>query len=157
MNILVLSDTHGNYPLALKALEKAGRVDRIFHLGDGVDDARIIEEISGCTIFKVAGNCDLSAPEPREILVEVAGNLILATHGDTYNVKAGLTLLHRKAVSVNARIVLYGHSHTGFTGHLGEILFVNPGCLRYRWPNPGYALVTVEAGIASASLHAVEP
>lgn len=153
----MLSDTHGNFPLAFKALEKAGRVDRIFHLGDGVDDARIIEEITGYGIIKVSGNCDLSASEPREIMTEYAGKLIFATHGDTFNVKSGLTPLHRKAVSENAQIVLYGHTHIGFTGLLGDILFVNPGCLRYRWPNPSYALVTVNAGIASASLFSAGP
>jgi uncharacterized protein len=152
MKLLILSDTHGNYPLAIKALEMAGRIDQIFHLGDGIDDARIIEEITGHRIIKVPGNCDLSAPEPRQILTVLAGKLILVTHGDTYNVKAGLALLHKKACQVNAGIVLYGHTHVGYTGELDGMLFVNPGCFRYKWPITSYAIISIDAGRASARI-----
>jgi putative phosphoesterase len=157
MNILVLSDTHGNYPLAIRALEEAGRVDLIFHLGDGIEDARFIEEITGHSIIKIPGNCDLSVPEPREILMSAGGKTIFATHGDAYNVKGGLDLLHRAAARKNARIVLFGHTHVAYAGVLDGILFVNPGCLRYRWPTTSYAVVTVRAGSPSAKIFPLEP
>jgi len=156
MRMLVLSDSHGNYPLALKAIEKAGRVDRIVHLGDGIEDARIIEEIVGFPIIKVPGNCDLSAPEPRELLTVSGGVRILATHGDAYHVKSGLTALHRRAVSQEARVVLYGHTHIALAEEMEGILFVNPGCLRYRWPDPSCAVVTLRPGKASALILPVE-
>jgi len=152
MKLLILSDTHGNYPLAIKALEMAGQIDQIFHLGDGIDDARIIEEITGHRIIKVPGNCDLSAPEPRELLTVLAGKLIFVTHGDNYNVKAGLALLHKKACQENADIVVYGHTHVGYAGELDGILFVNPGCLRYKWPITSYAIISIDAGRASAGI-----
>jgi putative phosphoesterase len=152
MKLLILSDTHGNYPLAIRALELAGRIDQVFHLGDGIDDARIIEEITGHNIIKVPGNCDLTATEPREVLTVLAGKTIFATHGDSYNVKAGLGLLHKKACQENAGIVLYGHTHVGYTGELDGILYVNPGCLRYKWPVTSYAIISIDAGRASAGI-----
>jgi putative phosphoesterase len=130
----------------------AGQIDRIFHLGDGIDDARIIEEITGHRIIKVPGNCDLSAPEPREILTVLAGKLFLVTHGDDYNVKSGLALLHKKACREHAGIVLYGHTHVGYVGELDGMLFVNPGCLRHKWPVTSYAIVSINAGKASARI-----
>ncbi len=152
MKLLILSDTHGNYPLAIKALEMAGQIDQIIHLGDGIDDARIIEEITGHRIIKVPGNCDLSAPEPRELLTVLAGKLFLVTHGDNYNVKAGLARLHKKACDENADIVLYGHTHASFAGELDGMLFVNPGCLRYKWPITSYAIISIDADRASARI-----
>jgi predicted phosphodiesterase len=129
MRFLIISDTHGNYPLAFRALEMAGPVDLIIHLGDGIEDARLIEEITGRDIIKVPGNCDISASDP----------------GD-------------KARTEKAEIVLYGHTHTGSVELLEGTLFVNPGCLRYKWPTASYALLDVDpAGNASAGIHPIEP
>lgn len=152
MRLLVLSDTHGNYPLALKALEMAGPVDLIFHCGDGIEDARLLEEITGHRIVKVPGNCDLHAPEPHEVAPVIAGHKFFITHGDNYNVKGGLSLLHNKALKENARIVLYGHTHIGSIAEHEGILFVNPGCLRYKWPEASYAILSIDSTMLRAQI-----
>ena len=157
MRFLILSDTHGNYPLAIKALEAAGRVDRIFHLGDGIEDARFMEEITGHRIIKVPGNCDLSAPDPRDILAVFAGQTMFITHGDAYNVKRGLAQLHKKACRESARIVLYGHTHVGSVELLDGILFINPGCLSYKWSKTSYAILSLDSGVASARIFPIMP
>ena len=152
MRLLVLSDTHGNYPLALKALDMAGPVDLICHCGDGIEDARLMEEITGHRIVKVPGNCDRPAPEPHEVAPVIAGHKFFITHGDTYNVKGGLSLLREKAVEEHARIVLYGHTHVGSVAEHDGILFVNPGCLRYKWPETSYAILSINAGMPRARI-----
>ena len=157
MRFLVLSDTHGNYPLAVKALETAGSVDRIFHLGDGIEDARFMEEITGHRIIKVPGNCDLSAPDPRDISADFAGQTIFITHGDAYNVKRGLAQLHKQACRKNARIVLYGHTHIGSVEVLDGILFINPGCLSYKCPRTSYAILTLDSRMAAARIFPIMP
>ena len=154
---MILSDTHGNYPLAIRALEMAGKVDRIFHLGDGIEDARLIEEITGHSIIKVPGNCDLTATDPREVSAVFAGRKFFITHGDTYGVKRGLAQLRTKADTENAHVVLYGHTHVGSVEVLNGILFVNPGCLRYRWPDTSYAILTVVSGMARARIVPIKP
>jgi putative phosphoesterase len=157
MKFLILSDTHGNYRLAIKALEAAGRVDRIFYLGDGIDDARLMEELTGHSIIKVPGNCDLSAPEPPEIQTVLAGKTFFVTHGDRYNVKSGLSRLHQKASRERAQIVLYGHTHQSHIGEIDGILYVNPGCLRFNWSPSSYALLTIDSGINRARIIQIAP
>ena len=157
MRFLILSDTHGNYPLAIKALEMAGQVDRIFHLGDGIEDARFIEEITGHRIIKVPGNCDLTATDPSDISAVFADRKFFITHGDSYNVKSGLALLHKKACMENVQIVLYGHTHVGSAEVLDGILYVNPGCLRSRWPDTSYAILSIDSGIVRVKIFPTNP
>ena len=157
MIFLILSDTHGNYPLAIKALETAGRVDRIFYLGDGIDDARLMEELTGHRIIKVPGNCDLSAPEPPEILTVLEDTTFFVTHGDRYHVKSGLSRLHQKACREHAQVVLYGHTHQSHVGEIDGILYVNPGCLCFNWSHSSYALLVIDSGISHARIFPITP
>jgi putative phosphoesterase len=157
MRLLILSDTHGNYPLAFRALELAGPVDRIIHLGDGIEDARLMEEITGREIVKVPGNCDVAAPDPVDIVAMIAGKKFFITHGDRYAVKRGLDRLRNRARSEQAEIVLYGHTHIGAVELLDGSLFINPGCLRHKCPTAGYALLDVDhAGTVRAGIHQIE-
>lgn len=157
MNLLVLSDTHGNYPLAIKAIEDAGPVDQIIHLGDDIEDARMIEAIIGQPLIKVPGNCDLGVEDARTVLVTRGGRKLFITHGDRYQVKSGLTHLHKKAVAEQARIVLYGHTHVASIQEIDGILFVNPGALCAKCPAPSYAMLTIAAGKVSAEIIPVSP
>lgn len=146
MKILILSDTHGNYPMAIRALDKAGRVDQIVHLGDDIEDARMLETIIGRPVIKVPGNCDPGAAEIRDFFTSFEDVDIFITHGDRYTVKAGLAELYKKAVEKNARLVLYGHTHIAAIEKIGEILFVNPGCLSYKCQQNSYAVLTLAGG-----------
>jgi uncharacterized protein len=158
MRFLILSDTHGNYPLAFRALEMAGPIDRIFHLGDGIEDARLIEEITGHDIVKVPGNCDFSLTDPADVSEVFAGKRFFITHGDRYSVKGGIALLSARARAEHAEIVLYGHTHVGAVELLDGTLFVNPGCLHYKWPYVSFALLDIDpSGRASAGIHPIRP
>lgn len=156
MRLLILSDSHGNYPLALSAVEKAGRVDRIIHLGDEIDDARMIELITGRRLIKVPGNCDAGAGEPREVSVTFGGRNLFLTHGDLYLVKSGLANLRKKAAETGAGIVLYGHTHLAAIEEIDGILFINPGCLGGRCRSTSYALLTISAGGVAAEIVPIE-
>ena len=107
MKLLILSDTHGNYPLALRAVEKVGQVDQIIHLGDELDDATILESVLGRSLIKVPGNCDTAGDRSRDLLVTFEGIRFFITHGDRYHVKSGLTALHKKALEQKAQAVLW--------------------------------------------------
>ncbi len=145
MKILVFSDSHGNYPLVLKAIEQAGPVDTIIHLGDGLDDAKLVEEILDRPVLKVAGNCDRISSAPPELTLNIINRSIFLTHGDKYGVKAGLMHLQQKAVTANVNIVLYGHTHCASIKTIDKILFINPGCLYKNYSPKTCAILTLGA------------
>lgn len=156
MDLLILSDTHGNYPLAVRTLDKAGHVDQIIHLGDEIDDAWLIETITGRPVLKVPGNCDLGAGEAREVSISIGGRTVFATHGDRHNVKSGLAGLLKNAQEKKAEIVLYGHTHVAAVDTIDGILFVNPGSLRHNCRNPSYAVLTITPERVSAEIFPME-
>ncbi len=155
MKIMVLSDTHGNYPLAIRAVDQAGEVDCVIHLGDEMADACIIENVIGTPVIKVPGNCDQTATEPREVLTIFAGKKFFITHGDRYGVKAGLGRLQRKALEESVQVALYGHTHVASVELIGGIFFVNPGTLA-KGRSPGsYAVVTIQSDTVTVDIASV--
>ena len=50
MRILIVSDTHGRHDKFDKALEKAGKIDLMIHLGDIQDEEDYMEIASGCPV-----------------------------------------------------------------------------------------------------------
>jgi hypothetical protein len=151
MLLLVLSDTHGNYPLALQVAEDSA-ADQIIHLGVEVADAEILESILARPVLKVAGNCDLDSLLPRELFLNLGGIPFLITHGDRYQTKTGLVPLRQRAAALGAQVVLYGHTHVAAVSEQDGILLVNPGALQPTVSSPSYALVTLAAGAVSAAI-----
>lgn len=157
MKIAVLSDTHGNQALAARALDVAGDVDHIIHLGDDFDDAEFLEALSGMAVTKVPGNCDLSAGSPREATLILEDKKFLLTHGDLYGVKGGLDKLAKRATEEKADVVLYGHTHIQSVQTIGDVLYINPGCLKKGFNNPSFALLSLANGILSADIIQLQP
>lgn len=155
MKIAVLSDTHGNYPLAIKMLDCISGLDCIIHLGDILPDADIIECALDIPVIKLAGNCD-SAPEAaRELLLNIGDRTFFLSHGDVYRVKNGVERIYEKASSVKAGIVLYGHTHVPVIQKKGEILLVNPGCLKAAAAQQSLAILTILHREVSAEISMV--
>lgn len=157
MKIAVLSDTHGNQTLAAQALDMAGDVDHIIHLGDDFDDATFLEALSGRAVTKVLGNCDFAAGTPRETTLVLEDKKFLLTHGDLYGVKGGLEKLAAKAVEEKADVVLYGHTHLQSVQTIGGVLYINPGCLKKGFSKPSFALVSLERGTLVADIVQLPP
>ncbi len=155
MKLLVISDTHGNFTLTLKAHSLAENVDIIVHLGDGSSDADMLRELLDIDVKNVAGNCDIGSNAPREQVWECEGKRILLTHGDAYGVKAGLGRLKRRALEVRADLVLFGHSHHATQETYSDILFLNPGTMINQTLHKSYAIVDVTPNGISASLHTI--
>ncbi|BCG46340.1 phosphodiesterase, MJ0936 family [Citrifermentans bremense] len=152
MRLLVISDSHGNYAHAFRAHQMAGDVDGIVHLGDGSEDARMLEEVLGVTVHKVAGNCDFDRCLPAELTLELGECRILATHGNRERVKSGLKELIGKGVAAKASVVLYGHTHLPAVEAADGMLLVNPGPLKEGLPG-SFAIVTVHGATASAEIY----
>lgn len=155
MKLFVISDTHDNFTLALKAHSLSEETDVVVHLGDGSSDADMMQKLLDSRFISVAGNCDLGSSAPREILWECEGKRILLTHGDAYGVKAGLDRLKRRALEVRADLVLFGHSHLATRELHSGILFVNPGTMINGAPQKSYAIAEVSQEGITVSLHKI--
>ena len=152
MRIMVISDTHGNYPLAVRAFDLAAGIDCVIHLGDGADDAALVAQITGIEVILVAGNCDPGSNAPRELVWECEGKRLLLTHGDRYGVKAGLAKLERRGVEAGADVVLFGHTHRPIITSRYDILFVNPGTLMGTGRDATFAIMEITSGGISARI-----
>lgn len=157
MRILVTSDTHGNYPLALRAWDLAGPLDAVIHLGDGGDDADLLCSITGTDVIRVAGNCDHGSAAPREMIRECEGKRLLLVHGDRYGVKGGLARLEQRGIAVGADCVLFGHTHHATIDTLSGILFVNPGTLMRSTQQTTFAILEITPAGVTATLHDIDP
>lgn len=153
MRILVISDTHGNYPLAFKACNQAEPFAALIHLGDGGVDAALLEDALGIKVVHVTGNCDCGSASPRELLWEYEGKKLLLVHGDAYGVKNGLGRLEKRASEVGADAVLFGHTHRATVTTLSGILAVNPGTLMRTSQHTTFATLEINSQCITAELH----
>ena len=118
MKILILSDSHS------KTINDINfkNYDFIFHLGDYGYSKEILDSNSNC--LYVAGNCDFIGQ--KDIIKDVNNIRFFLTHGDKYNVKYQYNSLIYKALSLDANICLFGHTHHADYFLRDNIIFINP-------------------------------
>ena len=160
IELLVMSDTHGDTSLAEKVLKKHQDADIVIHLGDYFRDADRLHELYPKIRFEtVYGNSDYMIGEvPIEKLLEIEGQRVLLTHGHRYSVKWGIDRLHAKAQYENIQLLLFGHTHISQMEYGPGYILVNPGSISD--PRGGddetYAVVIIDhAKINVELMHAV--
>lgn len=148
MKIIVMSDSHRylkNARCVLKRLED--RVDRVFHLGDMVNDAKTLQtEFPNLPFTIVLGNNDYGEDvEPHEIVM-VQGCRLLLTHGHRKMVHWNYDTISYWAEENGADMVLFGHTHSTVNDNGGRVMLVNPGSISQpRDSNiPTFAVITIE-------------
>ena len=113
MELLIFSDSHGRHDGMQEAIDRQlTGIDAVLFLGDGLRDAdRLL--CDGATLYSVRGNCDwfADASVEAEITLSFEGHRLLLTHGHLYGVKGGVGALISHAASLNADVVLFGHTH----------------------------------------------
>lgn len=131
MRILVFSDSHGSTRCIADALMLHPEAQAVIHLGDGERDlAPLGSLLAGKCLTAVCGNCDICSALPEEALEDFGGVRILCTHGHRYAVKSSDGALIEHALRVNARILLYGHTHNPVTRYEDGLYIMNPGSAR---------------------------
>lgn len=130
MRIAVLSDTHGNYRIAERAVLAVPGAEMFIHAGDYYSDAAKLRQSLKLPIVAVKGNCDRFSFGSIEEIVEVEGSRILVVHGHTCGVKYDLSMLKQRVKQVKATIAVYGHTHIPNIETSDGCLFVNPGSLQ---------------------------
>ncbi len=147
-SIGVLSDTHISGRLnqlnpAIIQIFQREKVQIILHLGD-ISDFRIITDLNQiATVFVVRGNRDFALLNniPFAIELDVTGIKIGLTHGHGRLLEYLLEKVHYIAVGFRfnryrrlldslfpeAKIKLFGHTHSAFIRWIDGVLYFNPG------------------------------
>ena len=128
MKVGVVSDTHMMKKFIDETIPYLKECDLIVHAGDNFSDSKYIHSMTKVSVMAVRGNCDVDNVED-ELVFEVEGKTIFLCHGDKYgvNVKYGIDMLQSKAKSMNADIVIFGHTHTPLCIEKEGVLYLNPG------------------------------
>ncbi|HEX8077716.1 MAG TPA: metallophosphoesterase family protein [Chthoniobacterales bacterium] len=134
MKIFVLADTHNKSPAKLEALAQGA--DEIWHLGDVCDPA-VLETIEtfGLPVSVVRGNCDSNYEWPLTLDLKRNGVRLRLVHISPDEGPAGID------------VVLHGHTHVPRKERIGDVLFLNPGCVTRpnRGAPPSVALLEIAA------------
>lgn len=142
--IAVFSDTHNMFSRLPLALERVGKVDLLFHLGDfAIDAERIAHELGDVPFFSVKGNNDAGSVYPRVRIERVEDVWIMLLHGDGYH---ALYQLIDKARENRCSAVLFGHTHVPLLQADGELFVINPGSMSLprQGSKPSCAVLEVE-------------
>lgn len=150
MNILVVSDSHGDTELLHDIIsQNRAWCDLVIHLGDNLLDINeVMRDFPTVAKLGVLGNCDFAsmyADAKYEGAFTAEKRRIFYTHGHKYNVNFGLEYLASTAKFNKADIALYGHTHVALCEEVSGVLVVNPGSIsRPRDGSSGtYAKITV--------------
>jgi putative phosphoesterase len=135
LRTLIISDTHGCKDRIAAVIEQAGPYDLLLHAGDHATDVLGIHP----NLIAVCGNCDNIGVANVEQEFHLLGVKAMLTHGHTLHVKTTpLPLLYR-AQELDARLVIFGHTHTPTLFIEDGRVFLNPGSLAYP---RGYTVCT---------------
>lgn len=131
MRVLIVSDTHGRHTGLEKALEMAGKIDYLVHLGDTEGGEHYIEAAAGCPAYIVAGNNDFFSDLHREMEIDFCGKKAFMTHGHYYYVSLGPERIIEEGRAREADIIMFGHTHKPYLEKLKDVTVLNPGSLSY--------------------------
>lgn len=141
----VISDTHGNFYFAAKAINVLGQIDYLLHAGDGKNEALALGKLANCPVWAVAGNTD-GVTFPQTEVMEIGGIKILLLHGYQVAPLNREERLADLALEQKAEIVVYGHTHKPYCNYHRGVLVFNPGSpFRPRDSKPSCGLIEIEA------------
>lgn len=149
--IVVLSDTHKNLKAIAKIAEIMDESDMVIHLGDHYSDMDLYEPLLKGKLYRVHGNCDYGIQ--KEIILEVEGRKIFATHGDLYGVKSGTERLVKRAKELGCDVALYGHSHRAKIEEIDGITVINPGSTAYTSPTKSFCYMVINGDKLTAVIN----
>ncbi|HBN85142.1 MAG TPA: YfcE family phosphodiesterase [Clostridiales bacterium] len=127
MKIVVFADSHRDNETMTFVVKKE-RPELVIHLGDHITDAEHLQkDFPEIPMEMVPGNTDTVICYPYEKTIIKNKKRIYITHGDRYNVQFGLSRIFYKGESVNADMILFGHTHIPYLENEGGIWMMNPG------------------------------
>ncbi|MBD5632338.1 MAG: metallophosphoesterase [Clostridia bacterium] len=143
--VFILSDTHGNRRDIDKLNDIMGETDYIVHLGDTSSDGSYIRAKHPDKTYLVNGNCDPVKLGENELVLEIEGVKVFATHGHLYSAKSKLTLLAARAKELGCAVALYGHTHRAREDFIDGVTLINPGAMS-RYCDQSYCYMVINGG-----------
>ena len=134
MRVLIVSDTHGRHGGLDRALQEAGNIDMLIHLGDVEGGETYIDAVADCEKHIIRGNNDFFSDLPREEEFNIGKYRVWLTHGHNYYVSMGNEFIKEEAAARRMDIVMFGHTHKPLvdTGRTPlDVTALNPGSISY--------------------------
>ena len=131
MRVLIVSDTHGRHGGLDRALQEAGNIDMLIHLGDVEGGETYIDAVADCEKHIIRGNNDFFSELPREEEFYIGSHKVFITHGHAYYVSLDPEYIREEGKARGAEIVMFGHTHRPFFEDDNGIIVLNPGSLSY--------------------------
>jgi putative phosphoesterase len=128
LKVLILSDSHGNKNI-LREVINSEKPDKIFFLGDHINDIYSLEKSFDGDICAVKGNVDYGMQGVEDLILSINGYKMLLTHGHKYRVKFDYYSLYLKAREYEVDFVFFGHTHACADFEENGIRFMNPGSI----------------------------
>ena len=126
--ILVVSDSHGRDENVQAAVDAAGRINAMIHLGDVGPNYQMVARMArGVSAYIVRGNCYSTSELMDRNIISVAGHNIYATHGHRQQVNYDLQVLRYTALQNKCDIALFGHTHVPYISMGDDVSIFNPG------------------------------
>lgn len=137
MIVGILSDTHGDFQIATRAIRllREHGAEHLIHCGD-VGDERVLAAMAGMPATFTFGNNDWDHDELEQYgnaigvaCVQFGGSLVLddksiaITHGDNAKTVA------RFMDDPKTKYLFTGHSHVRHDKRIGRVRWINPGAL----------------------------
>lgn len=145
MELLVLSDSHGDFQSLETLIKRHWDIDTIVHLGDGTEEIWQISQLyPHKTYYYVTGNNDDDRDAPEELLLEVDGVKIYLTHGHIFSLRKRKENMAFRAKELGAVVAFFGHTHVFSQEEVDGVLLINPGAVKFgRDKANRYCIVTV--------------
>lgn len=131
MRVLIVSDTHGRHGGLDRALQEAGNIDMLIHLGDVEGGETYIDAVADCEKHIIRGNNDFFSELPREEEFYIGSHKVFITHGHAYYVSLDPECIREEGKARGAEIVMFGHTHRPFFEDDNGIIVLNPGSLSF--------------------------
>mgnify|MGYP005764442151 FL=1 len=129
--MLIVSDTHGRHGGLDRALQEAGNIDMLIHLGDVEGGETYIDAVADCEKHIIRGNNDFFSELPREEEFYIGSHKVFITHGHAYYVSLDPEYIREEGKARGAEIVMFGHTHRPFFEDDNGIIVLNPGSLSF--------------------------
>ncbi len=148
MRIVVASDSHKDYYSLQKAVMSQPTADVVIFCGDGEDDIDTLEmKFPEKMIIAVKGNTDWCSEKRYSEEIELEGKNLFITHGHLFGVKHDYSQIINQAHSLEADILLFGHTHVPYTDYDNGMYILNPGSIGYSGT---YGIIDItKAGIVT--------
>jgi putative phosphoesterase len=132
LRIFVLADTHNRLPANIATM--AHGAGEIWHLGDVCAES-ILDELRalGPPVILVRGNCDSNSEWP--LVVDLVRN----------DLRFRLQHIPPDRAPDDCDVLLHGHTHAPRNEVIGDVRFLNPGCVTRpnRGAPPSVALLEI--------------